>query len=150
MRGKTMCFSCLVLAIIFLFLTDESRAVTSYSNRYNLNCSVCHNMWGSLNGAGASFRMSGYRSLYGRELKPVEKDIELAGGSLAIPKTSPFSILAGAGADYRKEKREASDGTKNTRTGSTLSLDDASIFVSTPLGKHLSVFMEFPMYFNEA
>jgi hypothetical protein len=150
MRGKVMGFFCLALVIGFLFLPEESRAVTSYSSRYNLNCSVCHNMWGSLNGAGASFRMSGYRSLYGRELKPVEKDIELAGGSLSLPKTSPFSILAGVGADYRKEKREASDGPKNTRTGSTLALDDASIFVSTPLGKHLSVFMEFPMYFNEA
>ncbi len=134
----------------FLVLSQESRAVTSYSTRYNLNCSVCHNMWGALNGAGASFRMSGYRALYGKELKPAEKDIELAGGEITLPKTSPFSILTGVGTDYRKEKREASDGSRNTRTGSTLALDDASIFISSPLGKHLSVFAEFPMYFNQA
>jgi hypothetical protein len=107
-------------------------------------------MWGALNGAGVTFRMSGYRAIFGKDLTPVEKDIDLAGGTLSIPKTSPLSILTGVGFDYRKEKREASSGSNSSRTGSTLALEDASLFISSPIGKHLSAFIEFPMYFNEA
>jgi hypothetical protein len=150
MPKRLTAFFCLASVVVCLFLSKESQAVTSYSHRYNVNCSVCHTTWGALNGAGVTFRMSGYRAIYGKDLKPVEKDIDLAGGALSIPKTSPFSILAGVGADYRKEKREASNGSHASRTGSTLALEDASIFVSSPIGKHLSAFMEFPMYFNEA
>lgn len=150
MTGKATTVCCLIFTLGFILLLDESHAVTSYSRRYNINCSVCHTTWGSLNGAGISFRMSGYRAIYGRDLAPVEKDIDIAGGALSIPKTSPLSILAGVGADMRKERREAADGSKNSRTGSSLSLMDASVFISSPIGKHLSAFIEFPMYFNQA
>jgi hypothetical protein len=139
-----------MFVVSFLFLSEEGQAVTSYSRRYNASCSTCHTMWGALNGAGVTFRMSGYRAISGRDLTPVEKDVELAGGSLSLPKTFPFSILTGVGVDYRKEKREASNGSSTSRTGSTLALEDASLFLSSPLGKHLAVFVEFPMYFNEA
>ena len=150
MRGRWIVNCCFMFLGGFLFLSEESQAVTSYSRRYNVNCSVCHSMWGALNGAGVSFRMSGYRAIFGKDLTPVDKDVDLAGGSLSLPKTSPLSVLTGFGVDYRKEKREASNGSSTTRTGSTLALEDASVFLSSPLGKHLAFFVEFPMYFNAA
>jgi opacity protein-like surface antigen len=150
MIGKKRILFVFVCAVCFTVLSDEGRAVTSYSRRYNLSCSVCHSTWGALNGTGASFKMSGYRAINGKDLTPAENDIDIAGGSLAIPRTSPFSILTGFGADLRRERREAADGSAAERTGSTLALSDASVFISSPVGRHLSVFVEFPMYFNEA
>jgi hypothetical protein len=150
MIGKGIAVLSFLFAACFILLLGESQAVTSYSRRYNVSCSACHSTWGSLNGGGLSFRMSGYRAIYGKELKPVEPDIDLAGGSLSIPKTSPLSILTGVGADLRRERLEASSGQNASRTGSTLALTDASVFISSPVGKHLSAFIEFPMYYNEA
>ncbi len=69
---------------------------------------------------------------------------------ISLPTTFPLSIITGFGVDYRKEKREASNGTSASRTGSTLALEDASLFLSSPLGKHLSAFIEFPMYETKA
>ena len=150
MSGKRITAFCFMFLAGFILFIEEGQAVTSYSRRYNISCSVCHSTWGALKGAGVSFKMSGYRAIYGKDLTPVEEDIDLAGGSLAIPKTSPLSILAGVGADFRRERREASEGSSNSRTGSTLAVADASVFISSPIGKHLSAFVEFPMYFNEA
>lgn len=150
MTGKIAAIFCLMFTTFLILTPVESQAVTSYSRRYNVSCSLCHTTWGALSGAGASFKMSGYRAVYGKDLTPVEEDISIAGGSLSLPKTSPLSILAGVGADMRRERRNASSGASNLRTGSTLALMDASVFVSTPIGKHLSAFVEFPMYFNEA
>jgi hypothetical protein len=107
-------------------------------------------MWGALNGAGVSFKLSGYRAIFGKELMPAHKDIDISGGSLTLPATFPLSIITGMGAEYRRENREASDRGKLSRTGATLALEDASIFLSSPLGKHLSAFIEFPMYETKA
>jgi hypothetical protein len=141
---------CLMFAVGCFFSPQESQAVASYSRRYNVNCSACHTMWGALNGAGVTFRLSGYRAMFGNNLSPAKKDVDLAGGSLSLPTEFPFSIITGVGADYRNEKREASNGTAASRTGSTLALEDASLFLSSPLGKHLSAFIEFPMYETKA
>ncbi|HET7319104.1 MAG TPA: hypothetical protein VFK23_08220 [Nitrospirota bacterium] len=100
-----------------LLLTPSAWAVPSYSRRYGVECSTCHTMWGALNGAGVTFRLSGYRAINGRDLTPVDKDIELSNGLLVIPTTLPLSIITGVGIDARTEKREASDGTSMTRTG---------------------------------
>lgn len=105
---------------------------------------------GALNGVGATFKLSGYRALIGGDLEPLSKDIETAGNMFAIPTTLPLSLVTGVGYDYRNEKRNASDGTSNSRTGSSLALEDASIFLTAPIGPHLSVFAEFPMYETRA
>jgi hypothetical protein len=107
-------------------------------------------MWGALNGAGVTFRLSGYRAMFGKDLPTAHKDVDVAGGSISLPASVPVSVITGFGTDYRKEKREASDSTSTSRTGSTLALEDASIFLSSPLGKHLSAFIEFPMYETRA
>jgi hypothetical protein len=133
-----------------LLLTPSAWAVPSYSRRYGVECSTCHTMWGALNGAGVTFRLSGYRAINGRDLTPVDKDIELSNGLFVIPTTLPLSIVTGVGIDARTEKREASDGTSMTRTGSSLALEDASIFLTSPVGKNLSAFIEFPMYETRA
>ncbi|MBF0593083.1 MAG: hypothetical protein HQL02_13450 [Nitrospirae bacterium] len=106
-------------------------------------------MWGALNGTGATFKLSGYRAFFGSDLEPVSKDVELGAG-FTIPTTLPLSLVAGVGYDYRTEKRDAANGTSNTKTGSSFDLEDSSIFLSSPLGKHLSVFAEFPMYETRA
>ncbi len=125
-------------------------AVPAYARYYGMTCSVCHTVWGDLNPNGLTFRLSGYRRMNGRDLKPVMKDIELAQGALAIPSMFPVSIVTGVGYDYRKENRAAFDGSTSSRTGSSLNLEDISIFVTSPLGKHLSIFAEFPMYETRA
>ena len=48
---------------------------------------------GSLNVAGATFRLSGYRAMDGRVLMPTEKPIELANGALTFPGTFPASLI---------------------------------------------------------
>ena len=102
-------------------------------------------MWGALNGSGIQFRLSGYRAIAGKDLKPISEDIEISKG-VSIPSTLPLSFITGVGIDARTEKREASDGTRQTSKGSTLALEDASIFMTSPIGSHFSVFAEFPMY----
>jgi hypothetical protein len=140
-----------VLAATSLLLSAPSAwAVPSYTNRYGVECSRCHTMWGALTGAGVQFRLSGYRAIGGRDLTPVSKDLEISNGLLTIPTTLPLSFITGVGFDYRSEKRQAADGTSKTSTGSSLALEDASIFLTAPLGKHLAGFIEFPMYETKA
>jgi len=85
----------------FLVFTPRASAVPSYAREFGVNCSACHTMWGSLNGAGATFRLSGYRAMNGRDLTPAEKPIELANGALTFPGTFPGSVITGAGLEYR-------------------------------------------------
>jgi hypothetical protein len=148
-RRMTVLFL-LMFAVVHLLLPQESRAVASYSRRYNVSCSACHTMWGALNAAGVTFRLSGYRGMFGTSLAPAQKDIDVAGGAISLPTTLPFSIITGVGLDYRREVRRGTDGTGGARTGSTIALEDASLFISSPLGKHLSAFIEFPMYETKA
>jgi hypothetical protein len=144
---KKYIFLCFLTVISYnAFFPVKSEAVPSYSRRYNMDCTSCHSMWGALNGAGATFRLSGYRAMFGDDLPPVEKDVDLTGGLLSIPATFPLSIITGMGYDYRNEDRKASDGSASSRSGSTLALEDASLFLSSSLGKHLAAFIEFPMY----
>jgi hypothetical protein len=136
------------LAVLFelaILFAPSAWAVPSFSRRYGVTCSTCHTMWGALNGAGQTFKLSGYRAMNGKDMKPVSEDIELA-KDVAIPTTLPLSFVTGVGYDYRKEKRTADNGSTNTATGSSLALEDASIFMTSPLGPHWSAFVEFPMY----
>jgi hypothetical protein len=138
-------------ALSFLASTPRAFAVPSYSREYGVSCSGCHTMWGSLNVAGATFRLSGYRAMSGRDLTPTEKPIELAGGALTFPGTFPASVITGAGLEFRQENREAQDTTSTiSRAGANLTIMDASIFLTGPLGKHLSFFIEFPMFESKA
>jgi hypothetical protein len=150
MPKKLTAFLSLIFAAACLLFPIEGQAVTSYSRRYNVSCSACHTMWGALNGAGVTFRLSGYRAMFGKDLPTAQKDVDLAGGTISLPASFPLSIITGFGAEYRREKRAASDGAASSRTGATLALEDASIFLSSPLGKHLSAFIEFPMYETKA
>ncbi len=130
---------------------QDAQAVPSYSRRYGVECSTCHTMWGALNGGGVSFRLSGYRAVNGRDLKPLSPDIEISKG-VSIPSTLPLSFVTGVGVDSRTEKRSVSGtpGSNATSDGTSLALQDASIFMTSPLGQHLSAFVEFPMYETRA
>jgi hypothetical protein len=106
-------------------------------------------MWGALTGAGVTYRLSGYRAIFGKDLKLASEDIEISKG-VSIPTTLPLSFITGVGFDSRTETRRASDGTSTTRKGSSLALEDASIFMTSSLGSHLAAFVEFPMYETKA
>jgi hypothetical protein len=152
---RRMARAALALAVCgvtsFLVFTPRASAVPSYAREYGVQCAGCHTMWGSLNGAGATFRLSGYRAMNGRDLTPTEKPIELAGGALTFPGTFPASIITGTGLEYRREDRAAAAATDSIiRTGSNLTIMDGSIFLTGPLGKHLSFFIEFPMFESKA
>jgi hypothetical protein len=138
-----------VASATWLALAPSAEAVPSYTRRYGLECSSCHTMWGSLNAAGVTFRLSGYRAMFGRDLVPLSPDIDV-GGVFAIPTTLPISFITGVGGDWRTEKREPSDGTIFRRTASSINVEDASIFLTGPIGKHFSAFVEFPMYETKA
>jgi hypothetical protein len=132
-------------------LAPSAWAVPSYTRQYGISCTACHSMWGSLTVTGATFRLSGYRAANGRDLTPTEKPIELANGLLTIPGTFPASLITGAGLEYRTEDRAAATATDTiTRSGSNITVMDASIFLTAPLGKHLAFFIEFPMFESKA
>jgi hypothetical protein len=156
--GRNAVVGALLAATVALLLTESAWAVPSYSRRYGVDCSTCHTVWGALTGAGVTFRLSGYRAINGRELKPISEDIELGNGALTIPTTLPFSFVTGVGYDWRSEERTSSGfgagvppaGSKSTQRASSLALEDASIFLTGSFGKHLSAFVEFPMYETKA
>jgi hypothetical protein len=139
-----------VASATWLALAPSAEAVPSYSRRYGLECSSCHTMWGALNAAGVTFRLSGYRAMFGTDLVPITPDIEVGGGVFAIPTTLPISFITGFGGDWRTEKRQPSDGTVFRRTASSLDIEDASIFLTGPIGKRFSAFVEFPMFETKA
>jgi len=150
-----MSVKCKTLLVLFLicgciFLSHESKAVPSYTRTYAVDCARCHNMWGGLNRGGATFKQSGYRAIDGKDLNQVEDDDVYTGGQFHLPASFPISIITGVGYDYRKEKRQASDSTTNTRTSSSFALEDASLFLTSSLGEHLSAFIEFPLYETKA
>ncbi len=139
-------------ATSLILFAPSAEAVPSYSRRYGFACSSCHTMWGALNAAGITFRLSGYRAMFGKDLVPIEegKDINIPGVNLHIPSTLPLSFITGVGFDQRTEKRRAFNGTTNTRGASSLALEDASIFLTSPIGDRFSAFVEFPMYETRA
>jgi hypothetical protein len=145
---RTVVFAAALVQLLLLY-APSAWAVPSYSRRYEVECSTCHTMWGALNVKGVTFRLSGYRAINGKDVKPVLDDIDL-GKEAAMPRTLPLSFITGVGIDSRTEKRDASNGTSSTSKGSTLALEDASIFLTSPLGPHLSAFVEFPMFETRA
>ncbi len=129
----------------FIVFAPDAFAVPTYARTYGMECSGCHTLWGALNGAGVTFRLSGYRAINGKDLEPVSKDLELSPGNV-IPSAFPLSIISGVGFDSRSQKNEPSGGGSSTQRGSSLDLEDASLFLTGPIGKHLSAFIEFPMF----
>src|SRR3974390_996487 len=88
-----------LIATSFVVLAPSAEAVPSYSRRYGFACSSCHTMWGALNAAGVTFRLSGYRAMFGKDLIPIEEghDINVPGVNLKIPNALPFSFVTGVG-----------------------------------------------------
>jgi hypothetical protein len=144
---KLVLYSVLAVTSLFAF-TESAQAVPSYSRRYNEQCSTCHSMWGALTPAGLTFKLSGYRAIFGKDLTPVTPDAEISKG-VTIPQTLPLSFVTGVGVDSRSESRTtagAGGATSFDSSGATLALMDASIFMTSPIGKNIAAFVEFPMY----
>lgn len=144
---------CVALAIwsgMLLLLSPPAWAVPAFARRYGVTCSTCHSAWPALNATGVAFKLSGYRSLNGFDMKPTTPDIDLAMGALTIPSIPPVSVVASSGLDLQSISRRAFDGTRASQSGSSLNLDNATLFLATPLGEHLSTFFEFPMFETHA
>lgn len=135
---------------LLLISAPNAWAVPSYTRRYGVECASCHSVWGALTQAGNTFKLSGYRAINGVDLKPENEDIDLAHSTLVMPSTLPLSLVTGVGYDSRMENRSFASGASDSRSGSSIALEDASIFLSAPLGKNLSAFIEFPMYESRA
>jgi hypothetical protein len=135
---------------LLLLCAPNAWAVPSYTRRYGVECASCHSVWGALTQAGNTFKLSGYRAINGIDLKPEGEDIDIAHSTLVLPSTLPLSFVTGVGYDSRTENRSFAGGTSDSRNGSSFALEDASIFMSAPLGKNLSAFVEFPMYESRA
>jgi hypothetical protein len=143
--------SSLVIAATMLALSD-AQAVPSYSRRYGEQCSTCHTIWGALTPAGTTFKLSGYRAIFGKDLTPITPDTQISKG-VALPSTLPLSFVTGVGVESRTETRStsgAAGATSVRSTGTSLALEDASIFMTSPLGRNLAAFVEFPMYETRA
>jgi hypothetical protein len=141
-----------------LLFASTASAVPVYTRLYGVDCSTCHSMWGSLNVNGATFRLSGYRAMAGDDLLPLDKPIELGKGAVTLPGVFPISLVTGVAVEYRHEVRDAPAALRDppgesgpiARNGFNLTVADASIFLSAPLGRHLSFFIEFPMFESKA
>lgn len=148
----------LLAAVTSLALAPRAWAVPTYTRLYGLDCTTCHSMWGALNPSGATFRLSGYRAIAGQDLPQAEKPNEFGKGLLTVPGTFPASLITGFAFEYRRERRDAPAALRDppgesgaiTRSGANVTVADASIFLTAPLGKHLSFFIEFPMFESKA
>lgn len=134
--------------VLFLF-SPPAWAIPAFARRYGISCSACHRAWPVLNDEGLSFKMSGYRRLNGRNLTPTTKDIELGAGALSIPAIPPLAIVGTFGFDSQELKRRASDGTHGTRTGRSFDVNELELLAGSPLGKHLSFFMDYELFETE-
>lgn len=149
---RTIAATAVLIATALAVLIQSASAVPSYTRRYGLDCSSCHSMWGALTPAGLTFRLSGYRAIFGHDLVPIQesKDINIPGINAKIPPNLPLSFVTGFGYENRTEKRQGFDGTSGKQGASSLALEDASIFLTSPVGDRFSVFVEFPMYETRA
>jgi hypothetical protein len=133
-----------------VFFTSPAEAVPAFARRYGVTCSTCHTAWPALNSTGMNFKLSGYRRLNGVDLKPTVPDIDIALGTLNIPATLPISLVAATGFDTETTRRRDAAGMTARQTGSSFNLDNATLFVASPLGDHLSAFFEFPLFETHA
>lgn len=135
-------FALAVLSVALLVVPPSASAIPAFARRYGLSCSACHDAWPHLNQAGMSFKMSGYRRLNGQELKPTTEDIKLAREALSLPSIPPLAIVGQFGFDFQRVGRRAADGSTATRKGSSFDLSELELLAGTPLGKHLSFFLD--------
>jgi len=114
-----------------------------------MGCDACHVAWPVLNEFGEDFRMSGYRRYGGANLQPTTPDVELVQEVLSIPAVPPVAFRVDTGFDFQRIHRHAADGTTATRTGSSFDLNELELLAGTPLGKHLSFFLQYDLFETE-
>ncbi len=148
-RLTLFCVALMMWSGGLVLFPSSASAIPAFARRYGVSCSACHSAWPQLNQAGWSFMMSGYRRLNGRELTPTTKDVELAAGALSMPAIPPLAIQATLGFDFQEVRVRASDGTKATRTGSSFDVNELELLAGTPLGRHLSFFLDYELFETE-
>ena len=149
-RNGAVALALFLCSGILVMLSPPAWAVPAFARRYGTTCSTCHTSWPALNSTGMYFKLSGYRRLNGEDLKPTTQDIELAMGALSIPSIPPLALTVSTGFDYESIRRRAADDSRASQSGNSLDLNNATLFVATPLGKNLSAFFEFPLFETKA
>src|SRR5262249_24159812 len=134
----------LVSGLLGLWPASAS-AIPAFARRYGLACSACHVAWPVLNEVGEGFRMSGYRRFAGQASAPATPDLDLLQGTLTIPAIPPVAFRADFGFDFQQVRRQAADGSHAHRTGSSFDLNELELLAGTPLGQHLSFFLQYDL-----
>ena len=128
---------------------SSASAIPAFARRYGMGCDACHVAWPVLNKFGEDFRMSGYRRYGGASPQPTTPDIELVKEVLSIPAFPPVAFRVDAGFDFQHIHRQGADGTTATRKGSSFDLNELELLAGTPLGKHLSFFLQYDSPFAQ-
>jgi len=130
-------------------LASSALAIPAFARRYGMGCDACHVAWPVLNEFGEDFRMSGYRRYGGANLQPTTPDVELVKDVLSIPAVPPVAFRVDTGFDFQRIRRQAADGTTATRKGSSFDLNELELLAGTPLGKHVSFFLQYDLFETE-
>src|SRR5262245_43333181 len=150
MKSKKPCGVVLLLVSgLLLGGASSTEAIPAFARRYSMPCTACHSAWPVLNDVGQDFRMSGYRRFGGAPLAPTVPDIELVKDVLAIPAVPPVALRADAGFDWQQVRRHAEDGSTATRKGASFDLNELELLAGTPLGPHLSFFLQYDLFETE-
>ncbi len=148
-RMGVLCLALVVGSAVLVGFSSSASAIPAFARRYGLACSACHVAWPVLNELGEDFKMSGYRRYAGAELKPTTPDIELVQEALTLPAIPPVAFRADFGYDFQRVRRSAEDGSSATRKGSSFDLNELELLAGTPLGPHLSFFLQYDLFGTE-
>lgn len=141
-------FTALALGLI---IPTEAQAIPAFARLYGVQCSACHSAYPELNDNGEGFRLSGYRRYAGGALTPTKPPVKI-GKNLELPGIVPLSFSLQVGYNYTELNNTLADGSKNTDTAddfkriqSSFNLTEFEFLVGTPLGNHLSFFLDAEM-----
>lgn len=141
-------FTALALGLI---IPTEAQAIPAFARLYGIECSACHSAYPELNVNGEGFRLSGYRRFAGGTLTPTKPPLKI-GKNLELPGIVPLSFSLKAGYNYTALNNTLADGSENTNTAadfkriqSSFNLNDFEFLAGTPLGNHVSFFLDTAM-----
>jgi hypothetical protein len=60
--ARTIVLGAVLSATAVVLFAATAEAVPSFTRKCSVQCSLYHSMWGALNDAGTTFKLSGYRA----------------------------------------------------------------------------------------
>ncbi len=151
MKRTVLSLTGLMALALGLIIPTEAQAIPAFARLYGLQCSACHSAYPALNALGEGFRLSGYRRFAGGDLVPVVPPVKI-GDRLELPGIVPLSVSLVTGYNFTEIHNTLGDGSKNISPSaefktsqSSFNLNEIELLVGTPIGRHLSFFMEAPL-----